>query len=305
LRFDVPPAGRITGDAVGLHPGRKPAATSGTAPSSPWAPRPARHDGSAGGHVLASPRPCPGFTATIRNPSSRPAFRHVGLRCVPAKKLAIACPKSRSACCCTICDPAATTHARHVLRSADGLAPPSPAPFCGPLCRTRTAARRPGSTRTGHARNAPAAQLPARRRASAGTWTRAKPIQTYRQKEGTAFPPRPEGRGFPRRVIDEPSPLSGTAVVAASDRGSWRRRVGRGVRLGRYRHHDRFHGPVVGTERPALRDSLGFLCAGHGTGCGLGEPRRDQRQRQYGYRQPGLGRPHDHRDSASRAERRG
>jgi len=51
-------------------------------------------------------RTCPGFTATTRNPSFRPAFRHVGLRCVPEKKLAIAWEKSRRACCCTIWLPA-------------------------------------------------------------------------------------------------------------------------------------------------------------------------------------------------------
>ena len=49
--------------------------------------------------LAAEPTECLGFKATIRKPSSRPAFRHVGRRWVPAKKFAIACAKSRSACC--------------------------------------------------------------------------------------------------------------------------------------------------------------------------------------------------------------
>jgi hypothetical protein len=57
-----------------------------------------------------SRRTCSGFTATTRNPSSRPAFRHDGR---PAgfsgsKKAALARAKSRSACCCTIWDPCAS-----------------------------------------------------------------------------------------------------------------------------------------------------------------------------------------------------
>ncbi len=43
---------------------------------------------------------------TIRKPSSWPFLRHRGRRRAPAKKAAMACAKSRSACCCTACDPA-------------------------------------------------------------------------------------------------------------------------------------------------------------------------------------------------------
>src|SRR6516164_2704759 len=45
---------------------------------------------------------------TIRNPLSRLALRQRGRRCVPAKKFAIACLWSRTACCCTITLPAAS-----------------------------------------------------------------------------------------------------------------------------------------------------------------------------------------------------
>ena len=49
-----------------------------------------------------------GCSCTIRNPSSRPALRHVGRRCVPAKKFVIAWAWSRIACCCTITLPSAS-----------------------------------------------------------------------------------------------------------------------------------------------------------------------------------------------------
>jgi hypothetical protein len=53
-------------------------------------------------------RTSPGLTWTMRNPSSRPALRHDGRRCVPAKKPAIAWAWSRIACCWTMTDPAAS-----------------------------------------------------------------------------------------------------------------------------------------------------------------------------------------------------
>ncbi len=49
-----------------------------------------------------------GFSPTCRKPSSLPALRQLGRRCVPLKKFRIACAKSRNACCCTVCDPAAS-----------------------------------------------------------------------------------------------------------------------------------------------------------------------------------------------------
>ena len=90
-------------------PGRtsRPAArrgTSGTAPIRPWAPRPGRPSGTPGAHPTAAPRP------TIRNPSSRPALRHDGRPAgLPGSKNAvIARAKSRSACCWTVWEPAAS-----------------------------------------------------------------------------------------------------------------------------------------------------------------------------------------------------
>ena len=78
--------------------------TSGTAPIRPSAPRPRRRRRDRRRTSHAARRP------TIRNPSSRPALRHDGR---PAglsgsKNAAIAWAKSRSACCCTIWEPAAS-----------------------------------------------------------------------------------------------------------------------------------------------------------------------------------------------------
>ena len=73
---DVPAAGRSNFTRNDLAPGRR--GTSGTAPSRPSARKPAPSGGSAC-------RTWSALTATIRNPSSRPALRQVGLRCVPSK----------------------------------------------------------------------------------------------------------------------------------------------------------------------------------------------------------------------------
>ena len=53
-------------------------------------------------------RTSPGFTATIRKPSSCPALRQVGRWWVPAKKFAMACWWSLTACCCTVTEPPAS-----------------------------------------------------------------------------------------------------------------------------------------------------------------------------------------------------
>ena len=61
---------------------------------------------------------------TTRNPSSRPAFRHDGSRCVPLKKFVMACAKSRNACCWTVwlplrshgCSARAAVSCRHCSR---------------------------------------------------------------------------------------------------------------------------------------------------------------------------------------------
>src|SRR5215211_5611826 len=62
---------------------------------------------------------------------------------------------------------------------------------------TTTAAPPPGSTRTGRARSAPAARSAVRVWGAAGSGSCAQPSVYLRQRrEGAAFPPRPEGRGF-------------------------------------------------------------------------------------------------------------
>src|SRR5215211_7916974 len=62
---------------------------------------------------------------------------------------------------------------------------------------TTTAAPPPGSTRTGRARSAPAAPSAVRVWGAAGSGSCAQPSVYLRQRrEGAAFPPRPEGRGF-------------------------------------------------------------------------------------------------------------
>jgi len=142
---------------------------------------------------------CPARLAcgpTIRKPSCWPAFRHVGRRCVPAKKLRRAWSRSRRACCCAVWLPAASHGS--ALRASVSWRHCSANPGVGPgpagTCR---AVPGRGSTRTGHARKALPARRPGQAQVPGGSGTR----EPYRQvltflPEGAAFPPRPERRGF-------------------------------------------------------------------------------------------------------------
>src|SRR5690348_4380537 len=66
-------------------------------------------------------RTSPSLTATIRNPSSRPALRHIGLQCVPAKKFRMAWSWSRMACCWTITLPTASHRLSALASEREGL----------------------------------------------------------------------------------------------------------------------------------------------------------------------------------------
>ena len=91
---DMPAAGTVTGNPVGLH-------TLWHRPRQPK-PHPADLGHPHPTEAAVEPLDVTRFHRDLPKPLGTPALRHVGRRCVPVKKLCMACAKSRSACCCTV-----------------------------------------------------------------------------------------------------------------------------------------------------------------------------------------------------------
>jgi len=136
----------------------------------PPEPHPARFRDADLVRVPAQPAHITGLRRTMRNPSSRPAFRHDGRRCprrrsppwpVRGRGPPVA---ERSRC------PQPATAPRRGPRTADGSARRTPASSRVPAA-SAIPARRTGSTHTERARSARQAQPPAQQTASAGTET--------------------------------------------------------------------------------------------------------------------------------------
>ena len=100
---DMPPARAVHRDPVGLRARAARHGTSGTGPTRPWAPRPGRFSGIRA-HV---PLPPASHDPESLIPPGLAPRRPPG-RVPGSKNAAIAWPKSRSACCWTVWEPAAS-----------------------------------------------------------------------------------------------------------------------------------------------------------------------------------------------------
>jgi hypothetical protein len=130
-------------------------------------------------------------TSRTQKPSSTPALRHRGRRCVPAHQLRSARSKSRSACCCTEEDPSPS---QVPLRASANWRIRSAAPGVGGRHGRSWPAPTLGSTRSGRRSNGGPASPPGRCRGTAGSGEPSTPPASDSPRSGERPPMAPRPR---------------------------------------------------------------------------------------------------------------